>query len=258
MSLKKAGKMEALPKRFGRVSGGLGIAAAMVVVLLFVGSAAAAPAISAASTVTYKAPYSGAAYGTINDYSTGCGVAMSAPVLPVMNLTSGYAFESVKASARSCGGQNGTGNVQAVESFFSSTFNATTKGLHRWTSEWVANFSVKLKATPGGPTQPAMAGFAVNANFQLIDTTNGSEFFPSTVPIVELYISTGTYSHSYAHLHQVVQLNVTLAKGHTYLFIAEMSIYVYVAVSPGASTASASVNMGSNGRNAFLESVIER
>jgi len=234
------------------------IAALAGLVVLFVGNAAAAPMMVAAADARYSAPYTGQGYGSVNDYSTGCGVAMSAPVLPTFNVTTGRTYESVKSTASSCGTQNGTGNVQAIESYFSLPITIHSSGLHKWISQWVADFSVKLAASPGSPSQEAQAGFSENENFELLDLTNGSAFFPTTVPYVSTYISSGTYSIEYSHLHQSVYLNATLAKGHMYEFVAEIYIYVYVLVTPGTSTASAYVNMGSDGRHAVLESVTDR
>ena len=240
----------------GRSLAGAWVAAAVGVVLMFVGSAAAASTAATATPVTYKAPYSGTEFDDLWDYLGGsggpiCGVAGTFPVLPFFNLTTGYANESVKATAKSCGTGTNFAEPEALAGFESNSITGVS-GLRHVKASWVWDFSVKLVAAPSTGSS-AEAYFVVGGSIYLYDETNGSIWF-SNFPTVDNFISSGTYSHVYKD-HESMYVNATLNKTHSYDFVVEVWIGLEAEVSPGTSTASAAVNMGSGGRSAFLVSV---
>lgn len=242
-----------------RAAGGLAVAAAIGVALLFIGSAAATPVSAAAASMTDKPPYSG--LEASNDFgllsgSGGpiCGVAESFVLAPFFNMTTGHANESVKATAHSCGPGTSWASPEEAAGFDSSNFT-TTSGMHHIKATWVIDLSAKLVATPGSPSQSAESYFIVDTQLYLLDLTNASVFDQANYPFLVFSITSGTYSHTYPKVVQTVFLNATLAKGHIYEFGVFVYLDVYASVSPGTSSASASANMGSGGRNAFLSSV---
>jgi len=249
-------KLEVGRRPAWNVSGGLAIAAGLGVALLLLGSVAASPLTVAKYAVTDTSPYSGTEYGLVFDEIKGCGTTTAIPVLPFFNLTTGHATESVQETAHSCGSHNGSAEVEAEAEFITSPFTVTT-GLYHLTINWVANFTVKLAATPGSSgTQAAEGGFAEIEDAELLDLTNGSAFYASNVPSESVYIQSSTFAHAYPHLHQTGFINATLASTHSYEVIVDVTASVYVFATPGASTASASMNMGSGGRGALLSSII--
>jgi hypothetical protein len=243
----------------GRLGRGIGIAGAITVVTLFVGSAAAAPSIIASPATTYRAPYSGVEdsneFGLLSG-SGGpiCGVSESFPVSPIFNMTSGHANQSVKAAAHSCGPGTSFASPEEDAGFVSMAYT-TTSGLHHLKANWALDFAVRLAATPGGASQSATASFSVTTQFYLLDETNGSMFNSNNSPYVIYQITSGTYSHDYPSIHLSIYLNATLVKGHTYQFGVFLYVGASASVSPGTSKAFASINLGSGGRNAFLASI---
>jgi hypothetical protein len=256
MGSRRGRDLGARQRRSWPIGGSLLVATVIGVALLFVGNAAAAPLTNAKYAGTNKAPYSGREYGDVFDDDTGCGTSIAVPVLPIFNLTTGYANESVQETAHSCGSHNASAEVEAEAEFITTSFTVTT-GLHHVTINWVADFSVKLAASPGSSgTQAAEGGFAEFENAELLDLTNGSAFYSSNVPSVTVYIQSGTYSHVYPHVHQTGYINATLTSAHSYELIVDVVASVYVFATPGSSSASASMNMGSAGRDAVLSSII--
>jgi hypothetical protein len=242
------------PKRHGWMGGGLGIAAVLGVILLFPGSSVAGIVQNTVIPTTLKAPFSGLEYGYIFDSQAGCGTTIGVPVLPFFNLTTGQAHASVKETAKSCGTKNGSADVEAFPELLITSFT-TTAGLHHIVARWVATFSVALAASAGSSPQQAEAGFGVSENLELLDLTSGSNYVPSVLPIVSVYILTGTYSHTYMKVHQTDYLNVTLSSTDSYEMFVDLVATTYVFVTPGTCTASASLNIGSGSNHGVLSSV---
>ncbi len=241
-----------------RIAARLGLVAAIGVALLFAGSVAAIP-VTAAASVTYRAPYSGTEdsneFGLLS--GTGgpiCGVTESFPVAPFFNLSTGLAGETVKATARSCGPGTSFASPESMAGFVSTNFT-TPSGTHHIKATWVFDLSVKLVATPGSPSQTANANFIITTQLYLIDLTNGSVFNSDNSPYFTYGITSGTFFHHYSKIVLPLYLNATLAKTHVYEFGVFEYLDVYASVSPGTSSAHALANLGSGGRNVFLASV---
>ena len=224
------------------------------VVILLVSTAAASAGAATATTVTYKAPYSGAETTLFGGASSGCGISATFPVYPSFNATNGHALESVKLTAHSCGAANSSANIEATAGFTSATF-APTAGFHHLTANWVLKFSVSLAATPGGGAQQATAFYDVYEGLQLEDLTTGTTVFQNYSPFWSLSISTGTYAQSFSKVHLSTYLNTTFVTGNSYRFYTYVTTYPNVFVTTGSSSASASVNLGSGGKDAVLSSV---
>jgi hypothetical protein len=237
----------------GHVFAGTWILAALGIAILLVGTPSATAAVSPAGTSVHTAPYSGAESASFIGEPIGCGGSLSLPVLPYLNMTSGQAFESIQTSAKSCGTTNTTVYLESATGFTSTPFT-TSAELHRLSANWMLNFTVKLVAKPGA-SQSARAQFAVYFEFQLIDRTTETMYYQNNYPELYSIVSSGTYSHTYTSVSESVYLNATLVKGHSYEYVVQALAAVEVFVMHGTSSASASVNMGSAGRNAFLASV---
>jgi len=251
--------MKTRPNWHGRIGVSLGLAAAIGVALLFVGSVAAAPVATAAASVTYRAPYSGTEASNEFGLLSGsggpiCGVAEYFPLAPFFYLYAGVANESVKATAQSCGPGTSFASPEAMAGFDSANFT-TTSGTHHIKATWNFDLSVKLVATPGSPSQTANAYFFLSTQAYLIDLTNGSLFNQDNSPYFTHEITSGTYSHHFSKIVLSTYVNATLVKTHSYELGVFEYLNVYASVSPGASSAYAFVNMGSGGRSAALVSV---
>jgi hypothetical protein len=243
----------------GMFRSGLGVVGAIAVVVLFLGSAAAAPAIVARPAATFAPPYSGVEATNIFGELSGtggpiCGVAESFPVDPSFNLMTGISNQSVKATARSCGPGTSFASPEESAGFLSSNFT-TSSGLHRMKATWILDFAVRLVATPGGGSQSAVADYAVTTQFYIDDLTNYSVVNANYTAYSIVQITSGTYTHHFLSLHLADELNATLVKGHVYQVVVALYVGAYASVSPGTSSASAWINMGSAGRSGFLASV---
>lgn len=247
----KGGRSRFLTRSYARVS----ILAAVGVVALLVGTAAATPVAAGTTTVTYVAPYSGTEYTVLILEPTGCGLGVSLPVLPLFDLTDGVALESAGATAHSCGSANSTLYVEAAAGVTSGTFT-TKAGAHHLTANWDLDLSARLSVTHGS-SGSARAEFAVFFEFLLFDRTSGTTMYQNSYPDLYDIITSGTYSHSYPQVSESVYLNATLDKGHSYAFEAVALIVVTVFVKDVSSSASASVNLGSGSKGATLTSVTD-
>ena len=238
----------------GRSSIGLGISAAVALVVLLVGNAAAAPVTAKKTSVTDEAPYSGSEYTVLIIEPSGCGTGVSLPVLPYFDLSTGIALESVGATAVSCGSANSTVYAESAAGLVSTSFKAKA-GTDTVTSSWLLSFSVDLVATHGTGTEAAHAEFAVFLEFELLDVTTNSVIYQSNYP--ELYdeITTGTYTHTYTDIPETVDIYSSLVKGQMYEYEAVALAAVLVFVTPGSDSASASVTMGSGAEGATLSSL---
>ena len=169
-------------------------------------------------------------------------------------MTTGIANESVKATARSCGNVDSSVGVDEIIQFETTSFSVAKTGLHHLKAIWVLNFSVSLRATSGAAPQSAGAAFAVLSEIELENETTG--VYVNVVSSGLSYgISSGTYAHSYPHLHEPVDLNLTLVAGDQYAVFVYVTAGVSATVTPGTCNASASLNMGSGGRDAVLSSI---
>jgi len=248
------------PSFFGsRAWSGVWAVAAVVVALLFVASASASPLAGAARSFTDKPPYAGVENSNEFGLLSGsggpiCGVTEKFPVSPYFNLTTGHANLSVKATAVSCGPGTSFASPEEDAGFGSANFT-TTSGTHDIKVTWDFDFTVRLLATPGGPSQSALAYAEITTQLYLIDVTNGSFFSQDNSPYSLYEITSGTYDHTFHRVIQTLYLNATLAKGDEYSLSTYVYLNAYASVSPGASSASAWANMGSGGRSAFLPSL---
>ncbi len=238
----------------GRALRWASMAGAVTVALLFVGSSAAAPLSTTTASPPTRAPYSGTEFGVFLGESSGCGVSATFPVLPFFNLTTGVANGSVKATAHSCGSANSTVFAFEYDEFESAAFRVPSTGAYQLKASWVLSFSTTLKATPGAATELASAEFIVEATVEVLNESSGV-FTDGTAPSETHYITTGTYTHSYAKLHKSAFLNLTLVKGYSYAVVALVQISALAASTPGTSSASAAVNMGSSGKDAVLTAI---
>jgi hypothetical protein len=240
-----------------RIGSSVGIAAVFGIAMLMAGGVAAwgIPP----SDPPIKAPYYGLEASDVLDQLSGsggpiCGVSGSFPVMPFFNLTTGHFYETATAKAQSCGPGSSFAYPEADAGFISNN-NTTTSGLHHIKANLIADFAVSLVATPGSTTQSAEAFFIETTELYVIDATNGSAWENYNGPYVVVQITSGTFHHHYIGLHQTVELNATLVKGHEYYFGVFLNIGAYAGVSPGDSTAYATINMGSFYKNAVLSSV---
>ena len=251
----KPGKRGIRPNWRGPYTAGLGIVGACALVVLFVGSSAAAPTILKASPVTYKPPYSGQEIGTATLSQSGCGGSTSISVNPSFNLTTGKAFGADNLSQRSCGSTSDTASMNLEAGFAANSSFTGIGGKYQVKTTWVLTFSVVLVAKAGNKFQAAVALFEVEPIVELIDQTNGTGLGPSSYAHVLLAITSGSYVHTYSALHMTQYSNQTLVKTHTYLLEVYALIYTNVYVTAGTSHSSSYVNMGGQGKVALLSSI---
>ncbi len=225
------------------------------VVALMIGTSTATPAMSVATTTKFVAPYSGSEEGVVFTGFSGCGVTGSAPAQPFFNLTNGHGYANATAAAHSCGSTGSSVFADALPEFMSNVF-VTTSGHHHFRANWKLDFSVHLSARPGNSSQLASAGLQVTVDLSLLNLSSGKSIYRSNFPVaLEQTISSGSYAHTFSNVRESVYLNTTLSAGDAYSFETDVEVGVYLSVSPGSSTASASVNMETGGRSANLLSV---
>jgi hypothetical protein len=230
---------------------GLGAVTAVAAVFLMAASAAGSPALGVRAGPVVGPPYPGTPYNALEWVELGCST-MKDPVHPFFNLSTGHARASVATTLRACGPANGTSVVLADAAFQSLPFNRSA-GVHYLTGHWVLNFAVNLSVHRGNLSQQASAEFQVAVAFSIYDATAGTNIGGTDVMgIVNHTITHGTYVHTYTNVHLATYFNATYNSSHTYIGYVLVQVLEELTVGPGASTASASVNMASGGKSAYL------
>ncbi len=232
---------------------GLGVAVAVAAVALMVGSAAAAPSALAATT-KYTAPYTGYGFGGVDLLPIGCGQTASASVLPQFNLTTGKAVADAKDSSKSCGSANSSVEIVLYAEYGSNDFK-TSSGVHNLTATWSLTLKVNLTAKSGGSGQVAESFFAADAETYIFDETNSTEFSSTTPAVLDDFIESGSYSHTYSSVKAQSWVDAKLVKSHTYAIGVDLIIYIATGVTPGKSTATASLTMSGGKDAATLKSI---
>jgi hypothetical protein len=242
--------------RRAAVRTGGGVVAALALVVVLVGSASGAPALAGAGPVTktWTAPYTASQFGILIASLGGCS-SVGLQVSPFFNVTSGLAYVSDNASARSCPGTNST-VFWEMDAVLESAAFTTTTGVHHVKASWSLNFVVDLAAHRGKTSQNATASYELAASLELVDLTTDTDVIGNiTNALFTHTIYTGTYSHTYLKDPVTSYFNGTLSKKDRYAFEAYVFNDLDVSVTPGSSSASASVNLGSAGNDAVLKSV---
>jgi hypothetical protein len=220
------------------------------VVVLASPMTAAAPTLSRSSS-THKAPYAGTPLSEVITYLYGCGK-YSTPVYPSFNLTTGRTVGSVSVSMTSCGKNNETGDVYFVSGLGSGRAFGSSTGDHKVTARWSLSDSISLSAQSGGPGQYASAVAYVGVFAFVYDQTN--ESYLNVGSKLTTYANASAPSTTNYTYHVTLSSSLFLVKGHSYVVETYVLVEVLVNLSPGSSSASASVNMGSAGKQAALTS----
>jgi hypothetical protein len=232
---------------------GIGGLAAVVLVVLVMGTAAAAPAITAGTTTKYVAPYTGLGFGGLANLESGCGSTAAVSALPTFNTTNGVGTFAAKTTSKNCGTTPSNRTLELTLEYIGPAFT-TTSGSHNVTPAWVLTFSAKLAAS-GATGKLAESIFEVLATTFLEDTTNGTNVRIATLVPAYDEITTGSYSHTFSKLSAKPSAVATLKKGHDYEFQVEIVVILGTEVAPGATSASASVTMSGGSDGAKLASV---
>ena len=236
---------------------GLSAIFAVGLAVLLLGLATAAPMSSDTRLTTQKwtKPFSGTSGALFSNVTSGCGVKISVPVQPFFNLTTGKATASAKATAKSCGSANSSAESTLSMGFQSLEFTVSSSGNYHLKATGVLDFRINLTASSGF-LQFAGAAYAAGFGFTYLDDrTNGTVFSPTYSSNVSGQNTRGTEATT-IQVTLTAYLNATLAAHHEYLFALGFYISASAFVTPGSSTASASVNMGKSGMHATLSSVI--
>lgn len=213
----------------------------------------AAPLAAGASTSSVlKAPYSGAPDAGVEWEAQGCGYKTSTPVVPAFDLTSGVAKETVVTSAKSCGSTESGIEAAVAAGLNSSATFTTTTGSHKIAVAWTLKFTVTLTASPA-PSQSAVAESAVFAEATLYDSTTGISYSIGVFD-QQNYSFNGTFSHTFT-VKVTLSASLALLSGQTYQVETLAEAFAISSASPGASSASATVNVGSAGDSAKLTSI---
>lgn len=233
---------------------GAGVVTVLVVILALVSPLAAGASVTA-KMVILEAPYQGTTGTDGFFFGGGCGYTSSFPVFPTFNMTSGVFTGSVKASVRSCGSSESEIDSEVDGDLYSNQTFQTATGNHTVTVHWTLNYSVRFAGVWGGPGQSGYSYAAVDASAWLEDATNDTQFYIGQS--FEYYFnSSSPTTHSYSEKITIKNSSLPLVTGHTYWVQVQVSAYVYAQVSPGNSSASVSVNMGSSGKKATLTSIL--
>jgi hypothetical protein len=256
--MREDGRMaEWRPSAWRRRAGyGIGMVTTVTVVALMMGGAGATPLMHAAATVKYTVPYSGSAFGVMILGTAGCAAAGAIPVIPSFNGTTGVALASGKVAVKGCGPGNDTADMTLGSEWDSSSFTTTT-GLHNLSSHWLLNFTVSLEANPLGTGANAVAEFSLGVYVSLYDSTNNTTYTGHPGLVASKTIYSATYSHTYKKVSADSYLDLKLSKTHHYEWLADVVFTVFAFATTGPSSAMASVNIGSGGREATLLSVTD-
>ncbi len=224
-----------------------------MLVVLVLGTAAAAPAVTTAATTKYAAPYAGVGLGDVANFATGCGSTAAVSTLPFFNATSGVGSLAGKVTSKNCGTVASNRSLELSVEYVSPDFTTTT-GSHNVTATWSLTFSAKLAAT-GTTSDPALAVVEVVLYSSLDDQTNESTI--GVVPAAPLVkeITTGTYSHTFSKETEKLSIVHALKKGQSYDFQLEVLVLLATSVAPGGTSASASITMSGGSDGATLKSV---
>ena len=231
------------------------VALTALMVCLPVSSAAPVGADASATSMTFKAPYPGTGSQILLVGSYGdCGYSYKTPVSPVFNVTTGVFKGSGNVTARSCGPSNVSSYLEPYGGVYPSYMTFTRiGGKHTVTLHWTVRFSYTITAKNDSQSS-ASADVFVEDYSDVLDDTNGS-FFSSTGAFWYDSTTSGTLSGSVT-VHFTAFINGTFAKKHVYEVDPELWVFLSASASVGGASASAALNMGTNGNSAKLTSVV--
>jgi len=232
---------------------GIGGLAAVVLVILALGTASAAPALTTATATKSLAPYPGSGLGGFENFAEGCGSTAAVSSLPIFNTSNGIGTLSAKATSKNCGSAASNRSLELSVVYVSPSFSTTT-GSHNITADWLVTFIAKLAAT-GTTGHPATGIFEVSALSLLVDETNDSTIKTSSALVAFNEITTGTYSHTFSKVAAKLSTVATLKKTQKYDYELEVLVLLGTSVAPGGTSASASVTMSGGANGATLKSV---
>lgn len=232
---------------------GIGGLAAVLLVVLVMGTASAAPAVTTATTTKDVAPYAGIGLGTFGNYASGCGSTAAVSTLPFFNTTNGVGKLAAKTTSKNCGTVASNRTIQVSVEYVSPEFTTTT-GSHNVTATWSLTFTGKLAAT-GTTSDPSLAVLEVLVYTFLDDTSNSTTLGTVAAAPAAKEITSGTYSHTFSKVTEKVSLVRSLVKGQSYEFAVEVLVLLSTSVAPGGTSASASVTMAGGSDGATLKSV---
>lgn len=243
----------AAPRTRRRALAGGSVAAALALAALMLALPYAAAA-SSSGSVTLKAPYGGQGLDSASWATTGCGTKFSLSPLPDFNTSKGTFEGGLAASARSCGSSNSSLFGEIEGSLGTAEFSVAANGTYRVTVHWRLSYTVSLAATAGSASQFAGSYGLVGAYAVVDDLTNGSAY---TVGGNDSYYGSSTNATSTHCAYTVTySSSIPLITGHEYIVVAGVYAEVNVFLTPGHSSASASVNMGKSGDKASLTSIV--
>jgi len=120
---------------------------------------------------------------------------------------------------------------------------------------WKTTYSIDLVATPGAMGQSAYSSMEIYVFAYVYDMTNGSYHYTTYEGSSTHSISSGSLSKTYRSISVSSWDNGTYATGHVYALFVYFEATVYAGASAGTSSSSGSVNAGTSGHKATLESV---
>ncbi len=252
-----SGRFYRPPARARNPLGRLGVATVVVALIgLLVASApfASATPTGKAST-TVAAPFGGYPAVAVTWAGYGCGFKESVPKAPTFDITTGIARGRGSDSIASCGSLNDTIIVLVESAVADATTFTTTTGPHHIVIRSTFTYTVDLTATPGGAGQSALAYvlIGVGASVGIVGSTTGYNLSTSTFANATVR---GTFSGTFTD-SATLSGTLNLTAGVTYGVNFGFELYILSQVSPGASSASASVNMATLGDHGKLISISE-
>jgi YVTN family beta-propeller protein len=200
---------------------------------------------------TFSAPYRGVPWQSGYANASSSCYHLSYPVLSTFEPATGLYHGSLKESVTSCGSSTMTAQAGVYGGLYLGDEFSVPNGTYRVTVHWMLKFSVRLTVKVGGSGQSAEAG-AEMATFAFVDDlTNGTSQFLAENSTV--FGATG--SHGYKS-QVTLSSELELVAGHTYQVYTYTRISVFLSAGPGKSSASAEINMGSDGNYGNLTSVV--
>ncbi len=235
--------------RWGRKMGFGGVIAIAVGLLIVLPAS-----VSATPAFTLKSPYSGSTYAALGGDFEGCGGNATWGVNPFFNVTNGHAHVSAAVTTPACKTADSYAESYASAEFESAIF-VLTSGHHSVKAKWTASYKIDLVAKPGPGSQTAQAYDEVYVYGYIADLTNDTYFDSTHSTFFSNSTWSGTIARSFNGVTLVVFVNGTFAAGHSYEILTGVEVYGAVTVSAGSSKGSASVNCGTSGEKAVLDSI---
>lgn len=224
----------------------------IVVIVVMSASAQASPL-----KPTQARPYSGTWASSVSDWSTGCGTRSVVQPVMTFNLTSGVAYFSQRSSASDQGCKAlppyTTANASAFLTFVTNSFNLST-GSHTVASTWTVDWAAQITNFTRSPSDPPAACEVFSISSYLTDAAGNGWGWDTWSPGATCD-NLGNVTVSGVDRFTIYS-NITLTSSKTLQVVEQLQIFTGAFISALGNSASASVNEGTHGHYAKLDSIV--